>query len=287
MSVYVTDDTRVIVQGATGRTGRVLVEQLETFGTSVVAGVAPGHGGETLGDVPVYNTVSAAIKHSPNTSLVTVPAPYAKAACFEAIEAGIDTIVVVTEEIPVHDTLEIIDYADRRDATVIGPNTVGVISPGNGAVMLCYEEIAKWYVQGEVGVVARSGSLSTEIADRLTRQGIGQSTVLSVGGDPYLPTPPAAVLEAFDADPGTEAAVYVGEIGGQFETDVADVIDQLDIPVFVSVVGQAAPPGKKMGHAGAVAGSTSGAEKLSTLADAGAHVEASPFEIPAAVAESL
>lgn len=286
LSIYVTEDTRLLIQGVTGKTGRVLVEQLRGFGTEIVAGVAPQHDGESIGHVPVYGTVAAATRHSPNTSLVAVPAPYVKAACYEAIEAGIDTVVVVSEGVPVHDTLRVISYSDKHGTSVIGPNTLGVISPGVGAAMIAYEEVSKWYTQGRIGVVTRSGSVSTEIADRLTRRGFGQSTVLSVGGDPYLPTPPAAVLERFDADRETDAAVYVGEIGGEFETKVAHAIERIDIPVFASVVGRTAPPEKRMGHAGAIARNDS-SDKLGTLERAGAHVSRSPFEIPSSLNQHL
>lgn len=287
MAVYVTEDTRLVVQGATGETGRELVRENARFGTDVLAGVAPGRGGEEVGGVPVYGTVSEAVdRHDVDTSFVVVPGRYMKDACFEAVEAGVDTVVTIAEGAPIHDTLQVVEYAARHGVTLVGPNTIGVLSPGVGSAMLNYHSNADWYRPGSLGVVARSGSLATELADLFTQAGVGQSTVMSVGGDPYLGTTPADALRAFDDDPDTDAAVFVGEVGSRFEEEVADLLPDLDIPVFASVIGRHVPEGKKMGHAGAIAGQRGAADKLDALEAAGATVERTPYRLPETVAEA-
>lgn len=279
MAVYITDDTKLVIQGATGQIGKELIKENSKFGTAVLAGVAPGRGGGEIGGVPLFNTVfEAADEREVNTSFVLVPGPYMKDACLEAIEAGIETIITITEGVPIQDTLEVIEHASRNNVRFIGPNTLGVVSPDIGSAVLNYHSNSNWYTKGSVGVVARSGSVATDITDLLTQQGIGQSTVLSVGGDPYLGTTPAEVFEAFDSDPETEAIVYCGEIGSRFEREAAEIIPELETPVFASIIGRHAPAGKKMGHAGAI--SDSDADKVSLLEKAGATVVGSPYSIP-------
>lgn len=285
MAIYVDEDTRLLVQGATGATGRKLIPYLLEYGTNVVAGVAPGRSGEAVEGVPVYGTIDAAVaEHNANTSFVTVPARFVKDAVLEAIDSGIDTIVVIAEGVPVKDTLTIAVYAKAHQTTLIGPNTLGIISPGKTAASLTATG-NDWYKPGEVGVVTRSGTLSSEVASALTKRGIGQSTVFSVGGDPYVGTTPAEAFEAFDRDTETSVIAYVGEIGGGFERDAAAVCEQIDTPVCASIVGRNAPPGKQMGHAGAIRGDDE--DKIETLSRAGAQVVDSPFSLPDAVERFL
>lgn len=286
MAVYIDDDTRLVVQGATGYAGQELIPELEQFGTDVVAGVSRRRDVTDVAGVPIYRTVSDAVAETgANTSFVLVPAPYAKDACLAAIDAGVEVGVTIAESVPAWDTLAIAEYARRHDATVIGPNTLGVISPGKAATLLSYHSNSHWYTGGSVGIVARSGSLSAEVADLVTKEGLGQSTVLSVGGDPYLGTTPAQVFRAFDADRQTEAIAYIGEVGGQFEERAAAVLSEIETPVFATIVGQHAPPGKKMGHAGAIADTDQ--DKLGALSRAGARVVDSPFDLPDALVDHL
>jgi len=286
MTIYIDDDSRLVVQGATGYAGRELIPELEHFGTEVVAGVSRRPDVEEMGGVPIYGTVDGAVAETgANASFVLVPAPYVKDACLAAIDAGVDNVVTIAEGVPVWDTLTVQEYARRHGTTVIGPNTLGVISPGKAATLLSYRINSHWYAEGSVGIVARSGSLSAELADLVTRKGLGQSTVLSVGGDPYLGTVPAEVFRAFDADPQTDVIAYVGEVGSQFEEQAATTLSAIDTPVFAAVVGQHAPPGKKMGHAGAIADTDQ--DKLAILQDAGATVFDSPFDLPDALADHL
>lgn len=281
MAIYVDEETRLVVQGATGATGRKLMPYLLEYGTDVVAGVSPGQAGESVEGVPVYGTVDAAVAaEDANASFVTVPARFAKDATLEAIDAGINTIVVIAEDVPVQDTLTMSSYAAAHDATLIGPNTLGIISPGKSAASLTATGNG-WYAPGSVGVVTRSGTLSSEVANTLTKRGIGQSTVFSVGGDPYVGTTPAEAFQAFDRDPETEVIAYVGEIGGGFERDAAVVCDRMDTPVCAAVVGRYAPPGKQMGHAGAIRDDDE--DKAETLRQAGANVVDSPFTLNDAV----
>ena len=282
MAVYLDNDTRLVVQGATGSIGRELIPELRAFGTDVVAGVSPGSPGTAVDTVPVYGNVSTAVdEHDANASLVVVPAQYVLDACLEAIEAGIATIVVITEDVPVHDLLIAREYGVRWGADIIGPNTLGVISPGKTSAMLLYYSNSEWVSEGTTGIVARSGSLSIEVASWFTEVGIGQSTILSVGGDPYVGTPPASVIKAFDDDPETDRIVYVGEIGSNYEREVADVLPHIDTPLYATIIGRHAPPGKKMGHAGAIAAEDT--DKMSLLRDAGADVVARPHDLVSAL----
>lgn len=284
MAVYVDESTRLLVQGATGATGRTLLPHLLEYGTNVVAGVSPGKGGESVADVPVYGTVEAAVEaRDANASFVIVPAPFVKDAVVEAVDAGIETVVVIAEDVPIQDTIAFSSYADANDVTLIGPNTLGVVSPGKSAASLTATGNG-WYAPGKVGVVTRSGTLSGEIANGLTDRGIGQSTVFSVGGDPYIGTTPADAFRAFDEDPQTELIAYAGEIGGGFETEAAAICESIDTPVIATVVGRFAPPGKQMGHAGAIRGDD---DKVKTLRNAGADIVNSPFDLPQAVETKL
>lgn len=285
MAIYLTDETRLAIQGVTGETGSIIIEQLQAFGTDVVAGVAPGKGGETTAGVPVYDTMQVATAEQEiDMSLVLVPASYMKDAALDAIDAGVEYLVIAAEGAPIHDSLIVLEYAKRKKSQVIGPNTLGLVSPGQGAAMLDYAE-NDWYEPGPVGIVSRSGSLSVEVAERFTAREMGQSTVVSVGGDPYLGTPPVDAVQALDADPQTEIITYIGEIGSQFEAQVAQLVPNIDTPLVATVVGQNAPTGKKMGHAGAI---TSGnTNKLAMLESAGATVVSTPFDLPTATEDLL
>jgi succinyl-CoA synthetase alpha subunit len=285
MAIYVDEETRLLIQGATTRIARKIIPPLQDFGTNVVAGVSPNRGGETVSGVPIYHTVRDAVSnHHLNSSLVIVPAPYVKDACLESIDVGIESIIAIAEGVPIHDTIILSEYATYNDVTLIGPNTVGVVSPGKSAVSMT-SVAEEWYSDGPVGVVARSGTLSIEIASSLTELGVGQSTVLSVGGDPHIGTPPGDTVEEFDSDPDTEAVAYIGEIGGPFESDLADTLGNIDTPVYASIVGRHAPTGKQMGHAGAITENKQ--DKLTMLADSGAITTNSPFKLPQMIEQNI
>jgi len=280
MAIFVTEDKRCLVQGASGETGRILTDHMAKFGTDVVAGVSPGKSVEQIGDTPLYDTVTQAeaATDSFELSFVVVPAPYFESACLEAIEAGVGTVVAIAEDVPVQDTLRVLRMAEAYDTRLIGPNTAGIISPGKAATLLARYDTARFFQEGSVGAVARSGSLVLDLASQLTAEDIGQSTILSVGGDPYIGTTPAEVLRLLDADQQTEAILYAGEIGGPFEREAAAVIREIDTPVYASIAGRHAPPGKTMGHAGAISSGES--NKLDVLEAAGATVAPSPFDLP-------
>ncbi|WP_436348964.1 succinate--CoA ligase subunit alpha [Natronorubrum sp. FCH18a] len=284
MAIYINEDTSLLIQGI-GSYAEAVIPRLKEHGTDVVAGVSPSRQGEEIAGVPVFDTVARALdQKNANTSLVLVPAPYVKEACLEVIEAGIEVVVVITEDVPIHDSLQFIAYARARDTRLIGPNTLGVLSPGKASASLLGGDDSR-YTTGSVGVVTRSGTLSMEISGLLSSRGIGQTTVFSVGGDPYVGTPPSIVFQEFDEDPETDAIVYAGEIGGTFEERAAMAIQDIDTPVFATVVGRSAPSGKQMGHAGAI--SDLEKDKLSILSDAGAFVTETPFTIPELVKDHI
>lgn len=286
MAIYIDRDTRLVVQGATGSIGRELIPELMAFGTDVVAGVSPGSSGVRVADVPVYGTVERAVEEQEaNASLVVVPAPYVLDACLEAIEAGLKTVVIVSEGVPSHDLLTAREYGRRWGTDIIGPNTLGVVSPGKASAMLLYHTESGWISEGSTGILARSGSTSLEVASWFTSTGIGQSTVLSVGGDVFVGTSPADVIEAFDADPETERIVYVGEIGSNYEEEAAEIIPDIQTPIYASIIGRNAPPGKKMGHAGAIAAKDT--DKIALLREAGATVVDRPSDLISVVQSDL
>jgi succinyl-CoA synthetase alpha subunit len=257
------------------------------YGTRVVAGVSPGKGGTAVEAVPVYDTVEEAVhRHGANASILFVPAPLARDACLEALEAGIGVIVVITEGIPVHDTMEVMAFARMQGATVIGPNTFGAISPGRCKLGIMP---APAYLPGPVGMVARSGTLSYELAAALTAAGIGQSTVIGLGGDRVVGLSFVDVLRRLEADPATRVVVLVGEIGGSAEEEAAEYIKGMTKPVVAYLAGRSAPPGKRMGHAGAIIerGRGSFEGKAQALAGAGAAVARLPWEVMGLVKERL
>ena len=273
MSILVDSTTRTLVQGATGLAGRSQVKALADFGTPAVGGVTPGRGGSTVDDVPIFDTVDEAVAATGATaSVVHVPPGKGAAAdaAIEAIEAGIETVVLVAEGIPVSETLGIVEVARHHGATLVGPNCVGLISPGRALVGMLAPSAT---LPGNVGLISKSGSLVLETLRLLSNAGIGQSTVVSMGGDPILGTTQAEYLELFEADPETESVIMLCEIGGSMEIQAAEVIRSMTTPVFVFVAGTTAPIGRRMGHLGAISSHPDSAKhKVDLLRDAGAHV---------------
>ncbi len=295
MSVLIDKHTRLLVQGITGRDGAFHTQQMLAYGTRVVAGVTPGRGGEKIHGVPVLDSVAAAVGTTKaNASVIYVPAPAAADAIFEAADAGIALIVCITEGIPVRDAAAAYHHvAALRTANgngrprLIGPNCPGLISPGQSKVGILPGQIC---TPGPVGVVSRSGTLTYEVVHQLTQAGLGQSTCIGIGGDPVIGTNFIDALELFEADPHTEAIVLMGEIGGSDEEEAAQYIRRrVRKPVVAFIAGQTAPPGKRMGHAGAIisGGSGTAAEKMAAFQAAGVPVARIPSEIPALIAEAL
>lgn len=285
--ILLDENTKCLVQGITGKQGRFHTEQMLEYNTNIVAGVTPGKGGQEVLGVPVFDSVEAAKEFDPeiNASLIFVPAKVAKDAAFESIE-HMDLVIIITEHIPVHDTMEIMAYAEQKGVTVIGPNTPGVISPKVGKLGIMPTHI---FAEGDVGIISRSGTLTYEIASQLTNAGIGQSTCVGVGGDPIVGTPSVEVLKMFNEDPETKEIVLIGEIGGKAEEIAAEYIkEHVDKPVVSYIAGMTAPPGKRMGHAGAIiSGNTGTAEsKMKALTEAGAKVATKPSEIVDLILES-
>jgi succinyl-CoA synthetase alpha subunit len=280
MSILIDEKTTVLVQGITGRTGRVQTAHMLRAGSKIVAGVTPGKGGISVEGVPVYDTVAEAVKNHPITaSLLFVPPGTAEDSCIEALEAGVGLLVVITEHIPVHDTLRIRAWAQKKTAVVVGPTTPGVISPGKCKMGIMPTSL---FTPGPVGLISRSGTLSYEIGGLLSSVGIGQSTVVGIGADPVIGTDLIRYLEWFEADTATRAVVLVGELGGTQEEGAAGFIKTMHKPVVAYLVGRTAPEGARMGHAGAIVtrGSGSVEGKIKVLREAGVRVVESPGEVP-------
>jgi succinyl-CoA synthetase alpha subunit len=279
MAILVDNDTRLVVQGLTGREGRFHALRNRDYGTKVVAGVTPGKGGQEVEGIPVFDTVAAAVTEAgANTSLIFVPARFAVDALYEAVDAGIQTIVHITENIPVLDMTRAYNYVRARGATLIGPNCPGVISPGKANVGIIPGEITH---AGPVGLVSRSGTLTYQVMYEMAQAGVGQTTCVGIGGDPVVGSNFIDVLRRFEADPETEAAVMIGEIGGDEEEQAAAfVAEQMTKPVVAYIAGFEAPPGKRMGHAGAIISGSSGtaAAKAEALERAGVRVGRNPTE---------
>jgi succinyl-CoA synthetase alpha subunit len=289
MSIFINRGTKLVVQGITGRDGSFHAKQMLEYGTKVVAGVTPGKGGQTFeGKVPIFDTVADAVAATgADTSVIYVPSRFAVDAVYEAVDAGIKLIVCITEGVPVLDMTRAMPYVRERGARLIGPNCPGVISPGESKVGIIPGPICK---SGKVGVVSRSGTLTYEIIHQLTRNGLGQSTCVGIGGDPIIGTNFIDCLAAFEADPATEAIVMIGEIGGTDEQNAARYVSQkVKKPVVGFIAGQTAPPGRRMGHAGAIISGSSGtaAEKMAALKDAGIAVMARPADVVPLLQERL
>jgi len=284
LAILVDEHTRLVVQGITGREGEFHTRQMLAYGTKVVAGVTPGKGGMEVAGVPVFDTMAQAVSATAaNTSIVYVPARFAPDAICEAVDAGIALVVCITEGIPALDMVRVCEYVRRQGARLIGPNCPGVISPGRAKVGIMPGHI---HTPGPVGVVSRSGTLTYEVVDALSRAGLGQSTCVGIGGDPLIGTSFLDVLELFQADSETRAIVLIGEIGGTDEERAAHYIaGHVTKPVVAYIAGRTAPPGKRMGHAGAIieGGTGTAAEKIAALRSAGVEVA----EYPARVAELL
>ncbi|VVB93137.1 Succinate--CoA ligase [ADP-forming] subunit alpha [uncultured archaeon] len=279
MGILINKDTRVLVQGITGREGSFQARQMQEFGTNIVAGVTPGKGGSEVYGIPVFDSVSeVAGKTNPNASVIFVPPKFAADAIFEAIDGGIELIVCITEGIPVHDMMRVCSYLDGSSSRLIGPNCPGITTPGESKVGIMPNSIHR---PGNIGIVSRSGTLTYEIIDLLSKNGTGQSASVGIGGDPVNGTSFVEVLGLFEKDPKTHAVVLVGEIGGTAEEDSIGFIKQMSKPVIGYIVGISAPPGKTMGHAGAIASAGSGTalEKIAAFEKAGILVAKSPAEI--------
>ena len=288
MSILVDDDTRLVVQGFTGSEGSFHAEQMIEYGTNVVAGVTPGKGGETHLDRPVYDTVAGAVEHEDaNASIIFVPPPFAADAIQEAADAGIDVIMCITEGIPQADMKPTYHYVKSKGAHLIGPNCPGAITPGEAKVGIMPAMI---FEPGPIGLISRSGTLTYEAVDQLTRAGYGQSTAVGIGGDPVIGTRFIDALEMFEDDPDTEGVVLIGEIGGSDEQEAARYIhDNMETPVFGFIAGRTAPPGRRMGHAGAIVSGGSGTAeaKFDALEEAGATVVKNPALIGETVKEVM
>lgn len=288
MAIYIDENTRVVVQGITGNQGKFHTNQMLNYGTKIVAGVSPGKGGQTVLGVPVYDTVKLAAKeHDFDASVIFVPAGAAKDAIYEEIDAGIKVIVCVTEHIPVHDEMEVMAYAKQQGVVIIGPNTFGVVSSGKCKAGLPPNQV---FVPGPIGVVSRSGTLSYEIVEQLRVAGYGTTTVVGLGGDRMPGLNFIDVIKEFEADPETKAIVMIGEIGGSAEEDAAAYVQKnASKPVVAYLAGKSAPPGKRMGHAGAIIerGKGTYAGKVKALREAGIKVAELPFEVAGLIKEAM
>lgn len=283
MAILINENTKVIVQGITGREGSRHTQYMLQYGTKILAGVTPGKGGQSVQGVPVFDTVEEALRKFPdiNTSIVFVPAQFAADSVYEAIDAGIKLIVIITEHIPIHDALRFVNYAKRRGVTIIGPNCPGVVSPLKSKVGILPNHI--YTKSGPVGIISRSGTLTYEISYHLTQAGIGQSTVVGIGGDPIIGTDMIEVVRMFEEDPETKYIVAIGEIGGTMEERVAQYIGSGKVtkPVVAYIAGRTAPPGKRMGHAGAIVSMGMGSyeSKVKAFQEVNVPVARTPTEV--------
>jgi succinyl-CoA synthetase alpha subunit len=288
VAIVVDNDTRLVVQGLTGSEGRFHGLRNRAYGTNVVAGVTPGKGDQDVEGIPVFNTVADAVdKADANASLIFVPARFAADAIYEAVDAGIETVICITEHVPVHEMLRAYTYFRPKGITMIGPNCPGVLSPGKANVGIIPAEI---FSEGAVGLVSRSGTLTYQIGHELTQLGLGNSTIVGIGGDPVVGCSFIDVLAKFEDDPETELIVMVGEIGGDEEEKAAEFIDEhVTKPVYSYIAGFSAPPGKTMGHAGAIISGSSGTAqaKKEALEARGIRVGTTPTEVAELVAQHV
>ena len=281
MSIYINEDTRVLVQGITGNQGSFHTAQMLEYGTKIVGGVSPGKAGQQVEGIPVFGTVFEAVeKVQPQASILFIPAPFAKDAAMEAIDAGIKVMVMIPEHIPLHDAMSIMSYARQKDVVVVGPNTFGLVSSGSCKIGIMPN---RYFIPGPVGVVSRSGTLCYEIVGNMTASGIGTTTVVGLGGDRVVGLNFIDVLKEFEKDDATKVVVMVGEIGGSAEEEAARFInDEMSKPVLAYLAGKSAPPGKRMGHAGAIIERGRGTyeSKVEALNAAGVKVAELPSEMP-------
>jgi len=289
MGIIVNHNTKVIVQGITGTQGRFHTKAMLDYGTQIVAGVTPGKGGTQVHGVPVYDTMAEAVeKHEANASIIFVPAPFALDAALEAINSNLKTVVIITEHIPIKDTIQIMHLARENNTTIIGPNTPGIITPNECKLGIMPAHV---FHRGVVGIVSRSGTLTYEIANSLTKAQLGQSTCLGLGGDPIVGLNFVEVLEMFEKDQQTQAVALIGEIGGNLEELAADYIQKNNYPkpVAAFIAGRTAPPGKRMGHAGAIVMGKAGTAqtKIEALEAAGVEVAEKPSDIAKILTKKL
>lgn len=288
MAILIDESTRLLVQGITGREGGFHTERMISSGTNVVAGATPGKGGQDFQGVPVFNTVEEAVEETgANASVIFVPPPVAADAIFEALDSELQTICCITEGVPVHDMMRVSDYLNMKNATLIGPNCPGLLSPEKSNVSIMPGDI---FTPGNVGVVSRSGTLTYQVVNELTQRDIGQTTAVGIGGDPIIGTDFIEILKLFESDPDTECAVMIGEIGGNAEQKAAEYVQsEMETPVVAYIAGFEAPEGKTMGHAGAiVSGGDSTAEaKSRALEKAGIRTATNPTEVGEIVAEII
>ncbi len=279
MGILINKHTRLLVQGITGKEGSFQTEQMKEFGTNIVSGVTPGKGGSDIYGIPVFDSVAQAVEETdPNASVIFVPPRFAADAIFEAIDGRIELIACITEGVPVHDMMRVCAYLEGSPSKLIGPNSPGITTPGESKIGIMPNPIHR---AGNIGLVSRSGTLTYEIIDLLSKSGLGQSTSVGIGGDPITGSSFVEILQLFEEDPGTHAVVLVGEIGGTAEQDAIDFIKRMSKPVIAYVVGVYAPPGKTMGHAGAIVsmGGGTALEKIQAFESAGITVGNSPEDI--------
>jgi succinyl-CoA synthetase alpha subunit len=270
MSIIINEQSRIIIQGITGSVGRSFAGRMLTYRTPLIGGVTPGKGGETVLGVPVFNTVEEAVEETgADTSFISVPPKLVKQAVLEAIDSGIKVIVIYSEGVPVHDSMDIVQYAQLKQVRVLGPNSAGIVSPGKANASDIHDSIL---IPGRIGIVSRSGTLTYEIVEMLKEQSLGTSTIVCLGGDPIVGVQHSEVLRLFEQDLETDAIIYVGEIGGNDEILSSQVIKEMTKPVYSFIAGISAPEGKRMGHAGAIIKNESDTalEKQKILAAAGA-----------------
>lgn len=288
MSIIIDEKTKVVVQGMTGNEGLFHTRQMLEYGTKIVGGVTPGKGGQTVENIPIFNTVAAAVQATgADTSVIFVPPPFSADAIMEAADAGVKNIVCLTEGIPTLEMMQVKIYLKGKDIKLIGPNTPGIISPGKCKIGVMAGYIHK---QGSIGAISRSGTLTYEAVDFLTKSGLGQSTCVGIGGDPIIGLNFVDLLGMFEADPQTEAVVMIGEIGGTAEEDAAAFYKKnMKKPIVAFIAGKTAPPGRRMGHAGAIVsgGSGTAAQKIKTLEEAGIPVVDYPEMIPGQIKKAL
>ena len=290
MGIFIDNEMKVVVQGITGREGKYHTGLMLQYGTNIVAGCSPGKGGQIINEVPIYDAVEETVRHEgANTSIIFVPPGFAVDALYEAAEAGIRLIICITEGIPALDAMHALRRIDVMypETRIIGPNSPGIIIPGKSLIGIMPGNI---FSQGRIGIISRSGTLTYQIAYDLTNAGIGQSSVIGVGGDPFIGVKFIDLLELFNEDPETEAVCIIGEIGGSDEEEAADYIkNKFSKPVVAYVAGQTAPAGKKMGHAGAIISATAGtaSSKMKALKEAGAVTVSTPYEVADAIKNVL